>query len=280
MLYANSLPIRAAATSCRAQKSSMASSKAALSTTAQAPSLSNLSSRTCLRLRATPTATPTTTPTSCLASQAWTRSHTKPNNPLSLRKFTTTSPTSFFTTSFRSHPTVSASPSTSTNTTTSTSPLSPRLPWHEFFRLRKRRRQLTLSSSIVGSALFFYGGVSFLSTFDLSDVPGAATLGLDPFILLGLETFGFAVVGWLAGPVAGEALFRVLVVGGRGAGEFQAKEREFFARIKKHRADPANSSVQNPVPDYYGEKISGVKDYRRWLKDQRAFNLKRQKNLI
>ncbi|KAF2239311.1 Pam17-domain-containing protein [Viridothelium virens] len=251
----------------------MASSKAALSTTAQAPSLSNLSSRTCLRLRPSTT----TTSTTCLASPAWTRPHTKPH-PLSIRKFTTTSPTTFFSTSLRSNPTVSASPITNTS---STSPLSPpRLPWHEFFRLRKRRRQLTLSSSVVGSALFFYGGVSFLSTFDLADVPGAATLGLDPFILLGLETFGFAVVGWLAGPVAGEALFRVLVVGGRGAGEFQAKEREFFARIKKHRADPANSSVQNPVPDYYGEKISGVKDYRRWLKDQRAFNLKRQKNLL
>jgi import inner membrane translocase subunit TIM23 len=33
--------------------------------------------------------------------------------------------------------------------------------------------------------------------------------------------------------------------------------------------------MANPVPDYYGEKISSVKDYRQWLKDQRAFNKKR-----
>lgn len=53
------------------------------------------------------------------------------------------------------------------------------------------------------------------------------------------------------------------------------KEREFYDRIKRHRVDPTSSSIANPVPDYYGEKIGSVADYRRWLKDQRAFNLKR-----
>jgi import inner membrane translocase subunit TIM23 len=55
----------------------------------------------------------------------------------------------------------------------------------------------------------------------------------------------------------------------------EQKEREFYDRIKKHRVDPTSSSMANPVPDYYGEKIGSVADYRRWLKDQRAFNLKR-----
>lgn len=58
------------------------------------------------------------------------------------------------------------------------------------------------------------------------------------------------------------------------------KEKSFYARIKRYRGDPAHSSPQSPVPDYYGEKIASVKDYRRWLKDQRAFNLKRSKNII
>jgi import inner membrane translocase subunit TIM23 len=57
------------------------------------------------------------------------------------------------------------------------------------------------------------------------------------------------------------------------------KEKEFFNRVKKHRVDPTSSSYGNPVPDYYGEKIGSVADYRRWLKDQRAFNLKREKIL-
>ena len=53
-------------------------------------------------------------------------------------------------------------------------------------------------------------------------------MGLDPFILLGLETFAFAVAGWLAGPLVGEALFRALVVGRGGAGEFQSVSESFF----------------------------------------------------
>jgi len=56
---------------------------------------------------------------------------------------------------------------------------------------------------------------------------------------------------------------------------FVQKEREFYNRIKRHRVDPTSSSIANPVPDYYGEKIGSVAGYRRWLKDQRAFNLKR-----
>lgn len=53
------------------------------------------------------------------------------------------------------------------------------------------------------------------------------------------------------------------------------KEKEFYNRVKKFRVDPSASSMANPVPDYYGEKISSVADYRQWLKDQRAFNKKR-----
>lgn len=58
------------------------------------------------------------------------------------------------------------------------------------------------------------------------------------------------------------------------------KEKSFYGRIKRYRADPSASSPQNPIPDYYGEKIASVKDYRRWLKDQRAFNLKKNKAII
>ncbi|KAK3648487.1 TIM23 complex component [Elasticomyces elasticus] len=60
----------------------------------------------------------------------------------------------------------------------------------------------------------------------------------------------------------------------------QGKEKSFYRRIQKYRADPSSSSPQNPIPDYYGEKVASVKDYRRWLKDQRAFKLKKNKNLF
>lgn len=57
---------------------------------------------------------------------------------------------------------------------------------------------------------------------------------------------------------------------------FLQKEKQFYQRIKRYRVDPSSQSMSNPVPDYYGEKISSVQDYRRWLKDQRAFTKKRQ----
>lgn len=60
----------------------------------------------------------------------------------------------------------------------------------------------------------------------------------------------------------------------------EQKEKAFYGHIKRYRADPTSSSVNNPVPDYYGEKIGSVADYRRWLKDQRAFNRKKNKNMI
>lgn len=71
----------------------------------------------------------------------------------------------------------------------------------------------------------------------------------------------------------GNAAFNIRYSGIRK--DIMAKEKEFYTRIKRHRVDPTSSSIANPVPDYYGEKIGSVADYRRWLKDQRAFNLKR-----
>ena len=58
------------------------------------------------------------------------------------------------------------------------------------------------------------------------------------------------------------------------------KEKSFYRRIQMFRADPSSSSPQNPIPDYYGEKVASVRDYRRWLKDQRAFKLKKNKDLF
>jgi len=113
-----------------------------------------------------------------------------------------------------------------------------------------------------------------LSTQDF-DTVGAQMFGLDPFIVLGLGTFACGTVGWLLGPFFGNAIFNMYYR--RLGPQIALKEREFYGRIKKFRVDPTSSSMQNPVPDYYGEKIGSVTDYRRWLKDQRAFNLKRGK---
>jgi len=96
---------------------------------------------------------------------------------------------------------------------------------------------------------------------------------LDPFITLGIITFLCGGAGWLVGPIVGTSMFNWRNRGVRD--QMDQKEREFYRRIKKFRVDPSASSAANPVPDYYGEKIGSVADYRQWLKDQRAFNRKR-----
>ena len=126
-------------------------------------------------------------------------------------------------------------------------------------------------------------------------------MGLDPILVLGATTFAVATMGWLCGPTFGNTVFKVwagrrgwngpiaevslsphcsLLGGGANGSGVGQKEKSFFARIRRYRADPSSSSPQNPIPDYYGEKIASVKDYRRWLKDQRAFNMKKNKNMI
>lgn len=82
-------------------------------------------------------------------------------------------------------------------------------------------------------------------------------------------------------------------------------DREFYHRIKTKRADPSRQSVTNPAPDFYGEKVCvmalfsflvclvltlflsalvgqclsplqivSIPTYRRWLKDQKAYDRK------
>ncbi|KAK6841988.1 presequence translocated-associated motor subunit PAM17- mitochondrial [Apiospora arundinis] len=161
------------------------------------------------------------------------------------------------------------------STTTTAGPAGPAasardLNWDTFFKLRKTRRRYQLACSLV--TMFVGGSMASMVLVNL-EMDWMGSIPLDPFITLGLMTMGSAALGWLAGPSLGSAIFYTLK---RGVKQPMAiKEAEFFARIKKNRVDPSVSSVGNPVPDYYGEKISSVAGYRQWMKDQRAFNKKR-----
>ena len=95
----------------------------------------------------------------------------------------------------------------------------------------------------------------------------------DPVVSMGLAMVAATFLGWLLGPIFGNAAWRLLHR--KGLPEFTIKEKAFFERIKKHRVNPSGAGANNPVPDFYGEKIGSVAGYRRWLKDQRAFNRKR-----
>ncbi|KAK1595629.1 mitochondrial import protein Pam17-domain-containing protein [Colletotrichum navitas] len=146
-----------------------------------------------------------------------------------------------------------------------------KLDWETFFQLRKSRRRWQLGFSVISGLGAFVGGAGILAT-GVAD-PLVTQVPLDPFITMGLMTMAFGTLGWLVGPSIGSFVFYTL--NKRWKNQMTIKEKEFFARIKKNRVDPSVSSVGNPVPDFYGEKISSVKGYRQWLKDQRAFNKKR-----
>lgn len=146
----------------------------------------------------------------------------------------------------------------------------PGLDWNSFFTLRKTRRRYQLACSVI--TMMVGGSIAGLVLINV-DVEFLGKLPLDPFITLGLITMSSAALGWLAGPSLGSTLFYMVKRGVKTP--MATKEVEFFARVKKNRVDPSVSSVGNPVPDYYGEKISSVAGYRQWLKDQRAFNKKR-----
>ncbi|PSN60424.1 Pam17-domain-containing protein [Corynespora cassiicola Philippines] len=150
-------------------------------------------------------------------------------------------------------------------------PSSAQLTWNDFLTLRRTRRKISVfASSISAVATTFAGLRVFIEQGYDSSL--SASFGLDPVMVTGLSAIGMLAVGWLIGPFFGNAAFNLRYRSIRG--EIERKEREFYNRIKRHRVDPTSSSMANPVPDYYGEKIGSVAGYRRWLKDQRAFNLK------
>jgi import inner membrane translocase subunit TIM23 len=118
----------------------------------------------------------------------------------------------------------------------------PPLDWNTFFRLRKTRRRWQLLFSVASSLAAGTGGALVLTTGAadalVSQVP------LDPMITLGLMVFASAALGWLAGPSLGSQVF--YAINRRYKNQMTIKEVQFFARVKKNRVDPSNSSAGNP----------------------------------
>ncbi|KAK7403174.1 TIM23 complex component [Neonectria punicea] len=150
------------------------------------------------------------------------------------------------------------------------------LDWNSFFKLRVKRRRVQLVFSFTSGALGAFSGAVALSA-GLAE-PIVSQIPLDPVVTLGLMTFACGGMGWLVGPSIGAQVF--YMYHRKWKKQITQKEAEFFTRIKKHRVDPSNSSASNPVPDFYGEKIQSVTGYRRWLKDQKAFNKKKTANFV
>lgn len=121
-------------------------------------------------------------------------------------------------------------------------PSEPPLDWNTFFRLRKTRRRWQLLFSVSSSLAAGTAGALVLTT-------GAADalvsqIPLDPMITLGLMVFASAAMGWLVGPSLGSQVF--YAINKKFKNQMTVKEVQFFARVKKNRVDPTNSSAGNP----------------------------------
>ncbi|CAG8441506.1 13518_t:CDS:2 [Ambispora gerdemannii] len=141
-----------------------------------------------------------------------------------------------------------------------------KLSWDDYFWLRVRRRNteraLTIPSTLLGLGM----STTYVFTRELDPTP---ILGQDPTVIYGLSVLLCFFSGLLIGPVIGSGVWKLFHR--HEVKMMEERDREFYAHIKKNRADPSLHSIRNPAPDYYGEKIKSVAEYRKWLRKQREF---------
>ena len=88
----------------------------------------------------------------------------------------------------------------------------------------------------------------------------------DPMIVFLCATAACTGLGWLVGPSFGSGVWNLLHRG--QAGQMARRDKEFYDHIHRMRADASKHNVHKPMPDYYGEKIGSLHEYRHWLRKQ------------
>lgn len=146
----------------------------------------------------------------------------------------------------------------------------PTMTWVEFFKLKKQNSRINMAALGVTGLLGCFATLTAVGNVEI-DIE-KPIMGLDPTIVLGGLVVMGGALGWVLGPFLGTAIFNLthkLVLT-----QFKQKDRIFFNHIKVRRVDPSSQSFSNPVPDYYGEKIYLLADYKQWLRDCNAFRRK------
>jgi mitochondrial import inner membrane translocase subunit TIM23 len=146
---------------------------------------------------------------------------------------------------------------------------SPSLTWNDYFYLRKWRtyRQRMVGIPLgVGSLLgTSYGTMMYI--FERMK-PDQLMFGMDPMIVAGLAGIGSGIIGYMAGVVLSGVVWRLTHQ--KKALLMDEKDKDFAKKIEKFRADPSTQPLFGGLPDYYGEKIYSIQQYRKWLKSQRS----------
>lgn len=146
----------------------------------------------------------------------------------------------------------------------------PNINWVEFFKLKKQNNRINTTASVFTGLGGAFITLSYLGNIEI-DVE-KPIMGLDPFMVLGGAVILGGGFGYVLGPFLGTSVFnfrnRAIL------NQFKLKDGVFLQRIKRNRVDPSSQSFSNPVPDYYGERIYSLNDYKQWLRDCNAFRRK------
>lgn len=154
-------------------------------------------------------------------------------------------------------------------------PANTTLTWPEFFSLRQRQRRIdsfcsigtTLAATAVAGA--YFANIEFDVTQKIFEIEIVWFYGLAIFLC------GF--LGYCSGPTVGTAIFKTSL--GKRMPAFIEKDAEFLRHIQANRPDATKQNYTNPLTDYYGEKITSLHAYRKWLRESRLFTRKSQKFL-
>lgn len=147
---------------------------------------------------------------------------------------------------------------------------SPTFTWSDFFKLRKQERKINLGSSIVTAFLGCNASWAYLSTMQID--PTQMIMGFDPLMVVSAGLIASGAVGYLFGPLFGTNIFKLK--NKAQLDEYNNKTKAFLKHVVANRVDSSSQSFSNPVPDYYGEKIGSLREYRQWLRDCHAFRRK------
>lgn len=149
--------------------------------------------------------------------------------------------------------------------------LASKMTWEQFLSLRKQQRRIGAFGSVAAALLTMGASFSYLSQIEID--PTETLFGLDVFTVYIGAIMCTGFVGFMFGPtVIGDPLFALL--NRKIMGTYRIKQKLFLKHIAKMRVDASRQSMNNPVPDYYGEKIGSLAGYRQWLRDCNEYRRK------
>ncbi|KAB5595575.1 Presequence translocated-associated motor subunit PAM17 [Ceratobasidium theobromae] len=151
-------------------------------------------------------------------------------------------------------------------------PKEPPLSWPEYLSIRKKKRRWEMATTIPSTFLALGLGLSYFGS--LESDPTSTIFGVEPIYVYGVATIACGGLGYLLGPTVGNSMWRM--THRQILPRIETRDAQFYQHIVKNRVDPSRQTATNPVPDFYGEKIGSLKDYRQWLRDQAKYKRKAQ----